>query len=222
MNKPSNVLIVEQEPLVSFSIKEALTVVTNQFSETQFIPKSYRSYERALADIHRSKSFDLVFLNVNLAHGSYTTTPHITDLVNAVRLNSPQMHLLALTSVHDNFLITEMMKTLNPEGVLLKRDISFNQLVRAIKDVINCIPFYSQTILRCLRSRMTCDIALDKRDRLILYHLSKGIKTKDLPRLVHLSKSAVESRKRSLKVRFNVEQKPDYFLLEQARIKGFI
>ncbi|WP_298900937.1 hypothetical protein [uncultured Psychroserpens sp.] len=222
MNKPTNVLIVEQEPLVSFSIEEALTIVTKQLSGTQFKSKSYRSYECALAEMSSSKPFGLVFLNINFVHGSYDTTHHVKDLVDAVRRNSPKTHLLTLTSVHDNFIITEMIKTLNPECVLLKKDVSFNELVRAIKDVINCIPFYSQTILKCLRSRMTCDIALDKRDRLILYHLSKGIKTKDLPKLVFLSKSAVESRKRNLKLLFSVEQKPDYFLLEQARLKGFI
>ena len=66
------------------------------------------------------------------------------------------------------------------------------------------------------------EVVLDDIDRNILFHLSKGIKTKNLTEHIPLSLAAIEKRKRHLKEVFDVEKKGDESLLEQARNTGFL
>lgn len=221
MSKATNVLIVEHEPLITHTIKEALHHISKGELKLNFTTKSIENLDIAYSEIKQSKQFNLIFLNIDM----YTNNEKfklIKDIIHTLKNNSPKAKLLTMTSNQDNYMVIDILKTLNPEGILLKQDMSFKDLIDATESVINNIPFYSKTILRLLRSRMSCDFSLDKKDRLILYHLSKGIKTKDLSPLAFLSKSGIETRKRNLKILFNVENKNDKHLLEQARMKGFI
>lgn len=221
MSKPTNVLIVEHEPLITHTIKDALHHISNSDVKLNFTTKSIENLDIAYSEIKQSNQLHLIFLNIDM-YSNNEKFELINDMINTLKNNSPKSKLLTMTSNQDNYMVIDIFKTLNPECILLKQDISFKDLMNATESVINNIPFYSKTILRLLRTRMSCDFSLDKKDRLILYHLSKGIKTKDLVELAFLSKSGIETRKRNLKIRFNVENKNDTYLLEQARIKGFI
>jgi hypothetical protein len=57
---------------------------------------------------------------------------------------------------------------------------------------------------------------------IFLYLLSQGIKTKSLLEHIPLSMSAIEKRKKQLKMLFSVEDGKDETLLEMAKEKGFI
>ncbi|WP_298900942.1 hypothetical protein [uncultured Psychroserpens sp.] len=222
MTKQKNALIIEQEPLISFSIEEALRRVAELNQGISFKPKCLNSYKLACDEIISKKQFDLVFISIDIESKDHEKLQYIKDMMKLFKASNDHVQFLMLTSHQDNYMIAHTIKTLDPDAVLLKKDVSFNDLLKAIESVINSVPFYSKSVLRMLRSRITSDIPLDQRDRLILHHLSKGVRTKDLSELVHLSNSGIESRKRNLKRLFDVEQKNDRFLLEQARIKGFI
>jgi len=56
----------------------------------------------------------------------------------------------------------------------------------------------------------------------MLYHISKGAKTKDLINIVCLSKSAIEFRKRNLKALFGIDSGNDRKLILKAEQHGFI
>jgi DNA-binding NarL/FixJ family response regulator len=111
---------------------------------------------------------------------------------------------------------------LNPDCLLVKSDINFNELLNAIETVTMEAPYYSKTVIRYMRQRIVSKIIIDQTDKAILYYLSKGIKIKDLPRFINLSKSTIELRKRKLKDVFEVEDQGDYHLLQQASEQGFI
>ena len=222
MIKPTHVLIIEEEPLVTFSIEEALRRVTEDKANIYYKPESYNSYEHAFCEAISTKPFGLAFINMDMESGDHEKLQYIKTMAGQLKHRNPKIQLLMLTSHQDNYMIIDAIKVLNPDAVLLKKDVVFNDLLSAVDSVVNHIPFYSKSILRMLRSRITSDISLDRRDRLILHHLSRGVRTKDLPKLVHLSNSGIEHRKRNLKKLFNVECKSDRFLLEEARQKGFI
>jgi len=221
MTKLTNVLIVEQEPLILHSIQQALDSISTQYDIFCNVT-SVSDYESAYSELQSSKHFNLVLMSIDSFTSNVGKPNFENQMVTILKQNSSKTKLVTLSSNCDNYLIFELMRTLNPEGMLLKRDMKFKDLVKAIDNVIHNIPFYSTTILKIVRIRMSSNISLDKNDLLILYYLSKGIRMKDLPELVFLSNSAVEGRKRSLKRLFNVERKSDLLLLEQARKKGFI
>ena len=99
---------------------------------------------------------------------------------------------------------------------------NYKELLKALETVIKSTPYYSKTVLNYMRQSLTNNIIIDKIDKTILHYLSVGTKMKDLPHFVHLSRSAVESRKRRLREVFGVDQKGDYQLILNAREKGFL
>ncbi|WP_299223144.1 hypothetical protein [uncultured Psychroserpens sp.] len=217
MSMPNNILIVEQEPLIAYCIENAL----NHVFKSSFRTRLATSYDQAHSVIATLNKVNLVFLNMDLS-STHEKFQVINKIINALKNKSPNVKFLVMTSFKDNYKTISIVKTFNPESILLKSDIAFADLTCAIESVISGEPFYSKTILRLFRSRMTSDITLDRTDHQILHYLSKGIRTKDLPELVFLSNSGVERRKRNLKIIFDVEQKNDRFLIEQARLKGFV
>lgn len=221
MNTPTNVLIIEEEPLMIYTIEEALKKIAQQESKLNFKTKSVNNYDVALAEIKKHKQLKLVFLYIDMV-SNVQNFKLIKDIVITLRHHSPKVKLVTLTGNKNSYLTIDIIKTINPESILLKTDTTFKDLIKAVNSVINDIPFYSNTFMRLLRLRMSCNIFLDKKDCLILYYLSVGIKNIELPDLVYLSKSGIESRKRNLKIVFNVECKSDYYLIEQARMKGFV
>ena len=73
------------------------------------------------------------------------------------------------------------------------------------------------TKVRCLLTASSLLSHLNRRRR-----LSQGIKTKSLLDHISLSMSAIEKRKKQLKLLFSVEDGKDETLLEMAKEKGFI
>ena len=66
------------------------------------------------------------------------------------------------------------------------------------------------------------ELLLDKIDREIIYELSIGTKTKDLPTILPLTIAGIEKRKRNLKTIFNVSKLADKYLIIKARERGFL
>ena len=63
---------------------------------------------------------------------------------------------------------------------------------------------------------------MDNYNRQILLLLSQGIKTKNLPDLLHLSKSAIDKRKAIIKQIFGIDKGTDEDILKEARRQGLI
>ncbi len=55
-----------------------------------------------------------------------------------------------------------------------------------------------------------------------MFHISKGVQTKDLSGIVNLSLAAIEKRKRNIKGMIGVGQGGDLVLIEKARELGFL
>jgi DNA-binding NarL/FixJ family response regulator len=123
---------------------------------------------------------------------------------------------------NESFRIHNIIKNIDPEGFLIKSDLTSSELASAFQAVLNNPPFYSGTVNSFIRKSITSDIVIDDKNRKILYLLSQGVKTKNLASHLDISLSAVEKRKKQLKELFDIEDGQDESLLNIARKKGFI
>ena len=123
---------------------------------------------------------------------------------------------------NESLRIHNILKTLNPEGLLIKSDLTSSELSNAFLNILESPPYYSSTVNNFLRQTITADIFVDEKNRKILHLLSQGVKTKNLAEHVGLSLSAVEKRKKQLKELFSVDDGQDETLLREARNKGFL
>jgi len=225
MNKPIKVLLIEDEPLTIDVYERALKATTSLNGNLKFSIDSANNCDKAMAKLNMAETnggIDLVFLDMRLPPSKDGKILSGEDLGIKIRSLFKDVKILVCTTFSDCYKISSILKNLNPDGFLVKNDLSFPILVEAIGNVILEPPYYSKTVMKIFRKQSTNDFIIDNIDRKILYELSNGTKMNELPGVLPLSIAALERRKRILKDVFNVNGKGDRDLILLAQEKGFI
>lgn len=224
--KKCSVLIIDDHPLICEAYINALNLVEKENSELVFNISLAHNCDVAYTKIKESSKrllkYELVFLDIKLPPSKDKKILSGEDLGLKINDLLPESKVIVSTTYNDNYRIYSLLKSLNPDGLLIKNDITARELVNAITLVLKSPPYYSSSVSQKIRNEMLNDLLLDKIDRRLLYELSIGTKTKDLPTILPLSIAGVEKRKRNLKSIFDVSGLEDKDLIANAREKGFI
>jgi len=225
MKNPIHVLIVEDEPLILNSLKSAFDYVSNSSGKWKFKIKTVRDCDTARKEIEKAKkgsAFDLALLDINIPPSADNKLLSGEDLGLELRSLFRKIKIVVFTSHSERFRINNILQSVKPDGLLIKNEIDFNDLVRSIEDILNDSPTYSKAVLHLIRSQVSNNFTLDRIDRLLLFQIALGTRTKDLPKVIGLSKGGIENRKRKLKEMFSLDNADDTDLIKVARAKGFI
>lgn len=225
MNRKNKVLIIDDHPLICNSYRDALELVMKENEDIQMQIESAPDCDVAREKINNTwtkSGWDLVFLDIRLPASADRKILSGEDLGEMIRKNHPMAKIIVATTFNDNYRIQNIYKSINPEGFLIKNDMDLKELVSAIVTILHGGVHFSNTVSELMGKQFANEINIDKIDRQILYELSIGTKTKDLPNIVPLSIAGVEKRKRILKRIFDVEDQGDKALILAARKKGFI
>jgi DNA-binding NarL/FixJ family response regulator len=224
--KKTSVLIIDDHPLICDAYVNALHFIEKENSEISFKITLTHNCDDAIAKIKESSKrvlkYELIFLDIKLPPSKDKKILSGEDLGLEIKKLLPDSKIIVSTTYNDNYRIYSLMKNLNPDGLLIKNDITASELVNAINLVLTSPPYYSSSVSQTIRNEMLNDLLLDKIDRRLLYELSIGTKTKDLPITLPLSIAGVEKRKRNLKNVFDVSGLEDKDLINKAKEKGFI
>lgn len=181
--------------------------------------------DEALSYINKSVQqthYDVLFVDISLPPSTDGKMSSGEDIAEYARKVLPKAKIIVLTMFNESFRIHNIIKTIDPEGFLIKSDLTSSELASAFQAVLYNPPFYSGTVNQHIRKSLTSDIVIDEKNRKILYLLSQGVKTKNLAPHLNISLSAVEKRKKHLREIFDVEDGQDETLISEARKKGFI
>jgi DNA-binding NarL/FixJ family response regulator len=225
MTRKNKVLIIDDHPLICDSYVKALKQVMRENENLQMQIESAPNCDVAREKINNTwtnSGWDLVFLDIRLPASTDRKILSGEDLGEMIRKNHPMAKIIVATTFNDNYRIQNIFKSLNPEGFLIKNDMDLKELVSAIVKILQGGVHYSNTVSGLMGKQFGNEIKIDRIDRQMLYELSIGTKTKDLPDIVPLSIAGVEKRKRILKQIFDVEDQGDKALILEARKQGFI
>ena len=219
------VLIVDDHPIICDSYKDAFDEVNAQNREIHFQIETALDCDSAREKITNTwvnKGYDLVLLDIRLPPSKDRKLLSGEDLGELIREVQPEAKIIVATTFNDNFRMQNIIKSLNPEGFLIKNDLDTAELALAINHVLQGRPYYSSTVSELFRKQMQSSVDFDKIDRQILYELSIGTRMKEMPDFVPLSMAGVEKRKRIMKQKLDVEDQGDKALILKAREMGFI
>lgn len=166
--------------------------------------------------------YDILFFDISLPPSKDGLITSGEDLAKIARKYLPDAKIIILTMFNEAFRILNIIKGINPEGLLIKSDLTSRELAEAFQHILVSPPYYSSTVNNFLKTTVTNEIYVDEINRKILHLLSQGVKTNALKDHIDLSMSAIEKRKKHLKLLFSVEDGKDETLLNEARKKGFI
>lgn len=216
-----NILIVDDHPFIIQAYKNALDKYSQQGYEFDVVQANNckSGYENI---VDAKKPFDVAFFDISMPEYPEKEIYSGEDLATLMKKEMPGCKVILLTMHTELLKINNIIKNINPNGLIIKNDLTFDELIFAFDKIINNESYYSQTVIKLVGQAQYNNIELDAFDKQILFHLSKGVKTKDLPQYIPLSLSAIEKRKLSIREILEVKGGTDIDLINEAKTKGVI
>lgn len=218
----NNILIVDDHPFIIQGYKNAIT---------RYNPKEYEFFIEQANDCKsaydiitnpETSVFDIAFLDISMPTYEEKGIFSGEDLAKLLNEYMPNCKIILLTMYTELLKIQNIIDTINPNGLVIKNDLTFDELLFGFDKVINNETYYSQSIQKMIDQSQHETIEIDLFDKQILFHISKGTKTKDIPQYVPISLEAIEKRKLNLKKLLNLQEGSDIDLVREAKNKGLL
>ncbi|WKD85244.1 Transcriptional regulatory protein ComA [Polaribacter huanghezhanensis] len=219
MKEKLKILIIDDHPMIIEGYQKAIS------SQSQFTPNiiSVNDCEETIAQLNKSKNqgaFDLVLVDIQIPSSRNMKFTSGEDIALYIGNHFKETKIIILTMINKATRLENMIKTIPHNGILIKSDVSKSILVQALFNVMDGGLFYSKSVSKIANRVIQNNDLLDEKNVKIIYHLSRGVKTNQIPEYISLSLSAVEKRKKYIKQFFDVEN--DEELLVEAKKRGFL
>ncbi|WP_242084292.1 response regulator [Aestuariivivens sediminis] len=224
MTEKIKILMIDDHPMIIEGYQNTLqfTKAENQELYIDIANNCDEAIRFMDESVLKNRPYDVLFVDISLPPSKDGSMNSGEDLAEYARKVLPKAKIVILTMFNESFRIHNIIKTIDPEGFLIKSDLTSSELASAFQAVLFNPPFYSGTVNSHIRKTLTSDIVIDEKNRKILHLLSQGVKTKNLASHLDMSLSAVEKRKKQLKDLFSIEDGEDETLLTEARKQGFV
>jgi DNA-binding NarL/FixJ family response regulator len=218
----NNILIVDDHPFIIQGYKNAITRYNpDQF---EFFIEQANDCKSAYDIITnpQTAAFDIAFLDISMPAYEEKGLHSGEDLAKLLMEFMPNCKIILLTMYTELLKIKNIIDTINPRGLVIKNDLTFDELLFGFDKVLKNEIYYSQSIQKMIDLAQSEIIEIDLFDKQILFHISKGTKTADITQYIPISLEAIEKRKLNLKKLLNIKDESDIELVREAKNKGLL
>ncbi|WCO01353.1 response regulator [Psychroserpens ponticola] len=218
-----HILMVDDHPIIIEGYQNTL-MATKRDDQTLVIDTA-NTCDAANLLMERAadeRPYDVCFFDISLPPSSDGKITSGEDLAKIAKNILPNAKIIILTMFNESYRIHSIVKEINPDGFLIKSDLTSSELAEAFHHILVDPPYYSSTVSNFLNKSIINEIYVDEVNRKILHLLAQGMKTRSLPEHINLSMSAIEKRKKQLKLLFSISDGKDESLIMEARKKGFL
>lgn len=92
--------------------------------------------------------FDLAFLDVSMPPYEERNVLTGEDVARILKNKQPQCKIIMLTMLSDSLRILNIIKNINPNGLIIKNDLTFDELKNAFEKILHGDNYYSQTVVK--------------------------------------------------------------------------
>jgi DNA-binding NarL/FixJ family response regulator len=218
----NNILIVDDHPFIIQGYKNAITRYNP--NEFEFLIEEAKDCKSAYEIITNSetKAFDIAFLDISMPTYEEKGMFSGEDLAKLLMEYMPKCKIILLTMYTELLKIKNLISAINPNGLVIKNDLTFDELLFGFDKVMKNEIYYSQSIQKMIDLAESEAIEIDVFDKQILFHISKGTKTTDITQYIPISLEAIEKRKQNLKDLLNIKEDSDLELVREAKNKGLL
>jgi DNA-binding NarL/FixJ family response regulator len=217
-----NIFIADDHPFIIQGYKNAIT--RYRPTEYEFLITQAKDCQSGYEVITNpeTKPFDIAFLDISMPIYEEKGIFSGEDLAILLIEHMPDCKIILLTMYTEILKIKTIIKTINPIGLVIKNDLTFDELLFAIDKVIKNQKYYSQSVLEMISKLEHVAIEIDQFDKNILFQLSKGTKIADIPQYVPIPSSAIQRRIEDMKVLLKLKDATDEELVKEAKSKGLL
>lgn len=217
-----NILIVDDHPFIIDGYKNAITRYKPEIYDYSFTQGKDCESGYNIISNPETTPFDIAFLDISMPPFEEKGIVSGEDLAKLIMELMPNCKIILLTMYTELLKIKNIIETINPAGLVIKNDLTFDELLFGFDIILKDEIYYSHSVTKMAKQSNNDLEDIDQFDKLILFHISKGTKTKDIPQYIPISLHAIENRKVNLKELFKIEDGNDVDLIREAKIRGII
>lgn len=162
-------------------------------------------------------TFDLAFLDYSVPAFEEQKLYSGEDVAVLVRKHHPTTKILVLTSHNDGIRLFDLIKKVQPEGLLVKSDFKPQDLNKAIEVIQKGEKYYTESAIQNLKEKLLSHGLLDSIDRKIIQLIADGFQIKTIAEKLNLSQDTIKKRKSKIKDLLGIEKGNDEDLLVECR-----
>jgi DNA-binding NarL/FixJ family response regulator len=166
--------------------------------------------------------FDIAFLDISMPPYEEKGIHTGKDLARLLRVQMPECKIVILTMHSEQLQVENAITDINPEGLVIKIDLTFHEMTLALNTLMRDEKYYSASVIKYLNTLSQDKIYVDVFDRQILHFLNKGIKATDIALYIPISSADVKERIQNLKALVGQKGCKNLELVELAKEKGML
>lgn len=142
------------------------------------------------------------------------------ELALLLRKKMPSTKIIIITAHTELIIVYDIWRTIQPEGFVIKSDLTPEGLSKIVDDILKGISYKSPMVENCIRAIWKKELIVEDYNRQIIYYLSLGFRIKDLHEVIPISQGAIQKRIVKINSVFEVTDKDG--LLKEVKRLGFI
>ncbi len=217
-----NLLIVDDHLSIIEGYKSILSFNKSGFIIETTAATSLENAFKIITQEPKTILFDIVFIDFTLPEYAEQKLFTGEDLIPVVKKHLPNAKIVILTSHAEAILMYRILNESDPNGIMVKSDFTSEELLVAFDIIMKGENYYTSTVLNYKKQLVPGNKIFDSYNRQIIQLLSQGVKTKNIQEILHLSKSAIDKRKATIKDLLDIDKGSDEDILREARKRGLI
>lgn len=216
------ILIVDDHQLMIEGYKAMLALNKEQHIVEITSANTCEEAYHIISDSKNTDYFDLVFLDYSIPSYPEKRILNGEDLGILVRQEMPSAKIIMLTAHFDAIRLYNVVKKINPNGLLIKSDFKPTHLLEAFDAVIKGETYMTATAKEKLKEPLFTQGLLDSEDRRIIELLAEGLQIKSIADKMNVSEDKIKKRKSKIKDLLGIEKGSDEDILRECRALGLL
>ena len=216
------ILMIDDHPGMIEGYKAMLNLTSEK--HTLEITAAYNCKDAYLiiTDEKNASLFDIVFLDYSIPPFPEMKINNGEDLGVTIRKYMPDTKIIMLTAHFDAIRLYNVVKKIQPNGLLIKSDYKPPHLIEAFERVLDGDIYYTPLVLVKIKQPLFSKGLLDSIDRDIIVLLAEGLQIRSIASKMNVSEDTIKKRKSKIKDLLGIEKGSDEDILRECRSIGLL
>ena len=216
------ILMIDDHQGMIEGYKAMLTLTKEKHTiETTEAYNCEEAYE-IITNSANSSYFDVIFLDYSIPEFPEKKLHNGQDLGVLIRKHMPDTKIIMLTAHFDAIKLYNVVKKIQPNGLLIKSDYKPPHLIEAFEQVLDGEIYYTPLVTQIIKQPLFSTGLLDSLDRDIIVLLAEGLQIKSIASKMNVSEDTIKKRKSKIKDLLGIEKGSDEDILKECRSLGLL
>jgi DNA-binding NarL/FixJ family response regulator len=216
------ILMIDDHPVMIEGYKAMLALNKEQYGIETISAFNCEEAYNLIINPANSTAFDLVFLDYSIPEYLEQKIHNGEDLGVLIRKHLPNTKIIMLTAHFDAIRLYNVVKKIQPNGLLIKSDYKPPHLLEAFDIVLAGETYYTPIVLEKIKEPLFTKGFLDSLDRKILVLLAEGFQIKTIATKMIVSEDTIKKRKSKIKDLLGIGKGSDEDILKECRALGLL